>query len=139
MRQPDTATVASDAESRALSESETAGCPGSGADGKPGRLHRPWRAVVAAGELVLAVLAVWLAFVAWSHGITTITAELDDGTALTSTRYHGNWIAASIGLGTLASVLVLDAVREMLLAVRTRRVRRRNPDRAAWPQRDEDT
>ncbi len=125
-----------DSDRRALSGPSGAADPAPRS--KPGRLHQPWRALVALVEVVLACLAVWLAFVAWSKGVTTITATLEDGTVARATRYHGNWIAASIGLGAVASLLVLDAVREVLLAVRTRRFRRRSPERAAWPERDQD-
>lgn len=104
----------------------------------PGTLHRPRRAVVAGIELLLAALAVWGAFQLWSRGITTLSVSTSDGLVLTSTRYHGNWIAGAIALGGLAALLVLDAARELMLAVRTRRVRRRRPDREPWPGFDED-
>lgn len=101
------------------------------------RLHRPWRALVAAIELVLAAVAVWLAFVVWSHAITEITTMTGSDKEVTLTRYHGDVIAGAIGLGTLAAVLVLDAIRELMLAVRTKRGRKRNPDREQWPSGSE--
>lgn len=101
------------------------------------RLHRPWRALVAVIELVLAGAAVWLAFVVWSNGITDITMMTGSGQEVTLTRYHGEVIAGAIGLGTLAALLVLDAMRELMLAVRTKRGRKRNPDREEWPPFDE--
>lgn len=101
------------------------------------RLHRPWRALVAVVELALAGVLVWLAFVVWSHGITDITMMTGSGREVTLTRYHGDVIAGAIGLGTLAALLVLDAMRELMLAVRTKRGRKRNPDREEWPPFDE--
>jgi hypothetical protein len=83
-------------------------------------LHRPVRAFVAVGEVVFAAVAVWLAFICWPHGISRITTPLTDGTQLTSTRYIGSWIAGAIGLGVLAAVLLVDTVRQLLLAVRAR-------------------
>ncbi len=37
-----------------------------------------------------------------------------------STRYHGNWIGTAVGCVTVAAILLLDAVRQLLLAARTR-------------------
>ncbi|WP_158886520.1 hypothetical protein [Amycolatopsis anabasis] len=100
--------------------------------GAPPRLHRPWRALVAAGELVVAALAVWAAFPSWSAAISTVSLRLTDGTVLTSTRLSGSWIAAAIGFGALAAVLVVDAVRQLLLAVRARhRKHRGKPNKSA--------
>ena len=102
----------------------------------PGRLHRPVRAAVAAAELVAAGLAVWGAFWAWPHGFATITTVVGDGTTLDSQRVFGNWLAGAIAFGTVAAVLVLDAVREVVLAVRARpkRIRQdRGPDPVPAP------
>lgn len=84
-----------------------------------GGLNRPWRALVAALEMVLAAAAVWGAFWAWPNGVVTISMTVD-GTVLESTRFAGNWMAAAIGFGTLATLLVLDAIRQTVLAVRAR-------------------
>lgn len=108
------------------------------ARGPLGSLHRPWRALVALVEVIGIGLALWGAFGLWSRGVLTIVTETGDGTELASTRYLGGWIAGSIALGALASVLLLDGVRQMLLAVRTRRFRTRNTERAGWPERDSD-
>lgn len=88
-------------------------------------LNQPWRALVAVVEVLVAAGAVWAAFWAWPRGIATITLELDDGSRLESTRFFGNWMGAAILLGTVAAVLVLDAVRQVVLAVRTRPRRKR--------------
>jgi hypothetical protein len=87
---------------------------------EPGRLHRPGRAIVALVEVLVAGLAVWGAFWAWPHGFATIATQIADGRVLESQRVFGNWLAAAIGFGTIAAVLVLDAARQVLLAVRVR-------------------
>jgi hypothetical protein len=92
----------------------------------PAKLHRPWRALIAAVEVILAAVAIWLAFEFWDLGVKTLTVNLTDGTVLTSTRYLGSWIAGAIGLGMLAALLLVDAVREVLLAVRAKHRRKRS-------------
>lgn len=87
---------------------------------EPARLHRSWRALVALAEVLVAGLAVWGAFWAWPQGFATISTTIADGRVLESQRVFGNWLAAAIGFGTIAAVLVLDAVRQVLLAVRAR-------------------
>jgi hypothetical protein len=89
------------------------------------KLHRPWRALVALAEVIVAAVAVWFAFQLWDLGVKTLTVNLSDGVVLTSTRYVGSWMAGAIGLGLLAALLVVDAVRELLLAVRTKHRRKR--------------
>lgn len=88
------------------------------------RLNQPVRAVVALVEVLLAAVAVWGAFRLWGAGVHTVVVRLTDGTVLTSTRWIGSWMAGAIGLGALAGLLVLDAVREVLLAVRVKRRRK---------------
>ncbi len=85
-----------------------------------GRLNQPVRAVVAAVEVLAAAALVWLAFWLWPHGIATITDRASDGAVLVSSRYFGNWAAGAIGAGTVAALLVLDAIREVVLALRAR-------------------
>ncbi|HEX3590666.1 MAG TPA: hypothetical protein VHV74_13630 [Pseudonocardiaceae bacterium] len=92
------------------------------------RLNQPWRFGVAAGELVLAAVAVVFGIVLWRHGIKTLITPLGDGKpALVSTIFYGDWMAMGIGLVTVAAVLVLDAIREVILALRTR-TRRTPPE-----------
>jgi hypothetical protein len=87
---------------------------------EPGRLHRPRRALVALAELLAAGAAIWGALWAWPHGFATITTVVADGTVLESERVFGNWVATAVGFGTIAAILVLDAVRQLLLAVRAK-------------------
>ncbi|GAA4541539.1 hypothetical protein [Amycolatopsis samaneae] len=84
------------------------------------RLNKPWRAVVALVEVLLAALAVWGAFACWDAGVMTVSTTAGDGAVLVSQRYFGGPLAGAIGLGTLAALLLVDAVRQLLLAVRAR-------------------
>lgn len=84
------------------------------------KLNQPWRAFVALGELVAAGLALWVAFVLWHAGVVTVATKALDGADLVSHRYFGGHIAGALGLGTLSAVLVVDAIRQLLLAVRAR-------------------
>lgn len=87
---------------------------------EPGQLHKPWRALVALGEVIFAAVAVYFAFDLWPRGIATIIERYPNGVVLESTRWAGNWMALAILLGTVAALLVLDALRQVLLAVRAR-------------------
>lgn len=83
-------------------------------------LNQPWRALVALVEVLLAGLAFWGASTCWPNAFATVTTVLDDGRELVSTRMLGNWASAAIGLGTLAALLMMDALRQVVLAVRVR-------------------
>ncbi len=83
-------------------------------------LHQPKRALIAAGEVVLVALLVPAAVWCWNRGVIHYSYPVPDHPPLESTRFKGNWIGASVGLVTVAGVLLLDAVRQTLLAVRTR-------------------
>jgi hypothetical protein len=83
-------------------------------------LNQPWRGLVALAELIAAGLVLWAAFWCWSKANNTITLVLGDGTELRSTRSVGHWMAAAIALGSVTGVLVLDALRQIVLAVRVR-------------------
>jgi hypothetical protein len=85
---------------------------------EPARLNRPWRALVALGELIVIAVLLWLAFKVWHSGVVPVTTVLSDGTRLLSSRFFGGFIAGAIGLGVLALLVFVDAVRELLLAVR---------------------
>lgn len=88
--------------------------------GPPARLHKPWRTLVAVVEVVLAVLAGWAAYACWHGGVATVVTRTGDGATLESHRYFGGLLAAAIGLGTVAAILLVDAVRQLSLAVRAR-------------------
>ncbi len=88
--------------------------------GPHARLHKPWRALVAVVEVVLAVLAGWAAYACWHSSVATVVTRTDDGAVLESHRYFGGLLAGAIGLGTVAALLLVDAVRQLTLAVRAR-------------------
>ncbi len=87
---------------------------------EPGPLHKPWRALVALAEVVVAAVCVFFAFQVWPNGIANITERYPNGLVLESTRWVGSWMSFAILLGTVAALLVLDAVRQVILAVRAR-------------------
>ncbi|OLF07103.1 hypothetical protein BLA60_28190 [Actinophytocola xinjiangensis] len=87
---------------------------------EPAALHRPWRALVAVVELALAGGLVFAAFWAWPRGFSTILTVTSEGREVVADRIHGNWLATAIGFGALGALLVVDAVRQAALAVRTR-------------------
>ncbi len=82
-------------------------------------LNQPRRALVAAAELVAAGLLLWLAVWLWSRG-TLPQSAIADRPELVFERYLGNWIAGAVAAGTAALLLLLDAARQLVLAVRTR-------------------
>jgi hypothetical protein len=91
------------------------------ADPPAGRsLHQPRRWLIAAGEFVVIVLLVIAAVWCWNRGVVHLAYPIDGREPLISTRYHGNWLGTAVGAVTLAVLLGLDAVRQVLLAVRTR-------------------
>ncbi len=88
--------------------------------GPPAKLHKPWRMFVAVVEVVLAVLAGWVAYLCWHDSVASVVTRTDDGAVLESHRYFGGLLAAAIGLGTVAALLLVDAVRQLALAIRAR-------------------
>jgi hypothetical protein len=92
------------------------------------KLNQPKRGLIAAGEGVLIVLLAFAAQYCWHRGIVRLEYPFDGHEPLVATRYFGNWIGGAVGLVTLAGALVLDAIRQVLLAVRTRS---RKPPQAA--------
>ncbi len=88
----------------------------------PARLNQPWRGLVALGEAILGALAVVVAIQLWHRGVTTMVTPLGAGQPpLKSTIFYANWMAGAIGLITVAAFLALDAFRQTLLAIGTRR------------------
>ncbi|MFD7653031.1 hypothetical protein ACFV4N_03525 [Actinosynnema sp. NPDC059797] len=88
---------------------------------EPPKLHQPKRALIAAGEVVLGVLLVLAAAWCWQRGVEHHSYPVPDREPLGATRYRGNWIGLAVGLATVAGVLALDAIRQAVLATRTRR------------------
>lgn len=90
------------------------------------RLHQPWRALVALAELVLAVLLVLGACWAWQRGLVPITLPnaKPGGPPYELTRYAGPWLGLATLLALCALLAVVDAIRQVMLAARTRGRRR---------------
>jgi hypothetical protein len=97
------------------------------------QLHQPWRLVVAAVELVLAVTAGWAARRCWSAAVTTVTVRANDGAELVSHVYGGNWIGLAFLSAAVTGLLLVDCARQVVLGARTRRRRRRRVSRPARP------
>lgn len=89
----------------------------------PSRANQPWRGGLAAAELVLAALLLFAARWCWQRGVLPIPMPAPGGIDIV-TRMYGSWIGTAIALGGLAALLVVDAVRELLLALRAPRRRR---------------
>ncbi len=95
------------------------------------RLHQPFRLVVAAAELVLAVVSGWAVTWCWGNAVGTMTIRANDGAELVSRVYEGDWIGLAFACAAVAALLTVDAARQAVLGVRTRRWRRRRSSRPA--------
>ncbi|MBM7770471.1 hypothetical protein JOD54_000675 [Actinokineospora baliensis] len=84
-----------------------------------GGLNQPRRGWVAAGELVLVGLLVWACLWCYDRG-TVPLSRVAERPELDFQHYAGNWIGLAIAAATAAAVLLLDAGRQLVLAVRTR-------------------
>ncbi|MGH3438533.1 MAG: hypothetical protein ACRDRN_18945 [Sciscionella sp.] len=98
------------------------------------QLRKPVRAIVAVLELLLATAAVLVAILLWHHGTVRIVYPIKPGQSLVSTRLLGNYAAGAIGLCTLAGLLLLDALRQEVLAMHARRRRKEGRELAAWQE-----
>lgn len=85
-----------------------------------GRVNQPWRAVIAAVEVVVAVLLVVAAVWSWNHALIAIEVPELPPSAPPVSRMMGDWIALAVLAVTVAGLLVLDAVRQSVLAWRVR-------------------
>ncbi|SHE48473.1 hypothetical protein [Streptoalloteichus hindustanus] len=93
--------------------------PVPGAGSSP-RLNQPWRALVALAEVVLAALLVVAAVWAWRRGAAVVEfpAWREGEPVQRVTRYFGHWLAGAVGLAVLSGFALLDALRQLVLAVR---------------------
>jgi hypothetical protein len=82
---------------------------------------------VALAEVVVAAAAVWFSLWCWAEGIAKIVTPVPGQAPLVSSVFYGNWMASAVGLVLLAGFLVLDALRQTVLAVRARPKKRRGP------------
>ncbi|MCP2261732.1 hypothetical protein LX15_005458 [Streptoalloteichus tenebrarius] len=106
-----------------MSAAETtvpAGTPPVPGAGSSPRLNQPWRALVALAEVVVAVLLVLAAVWAWRSAAVVVEfpAWREGDPVQRVTRYYGHWMASAVGLAALAGFALLDALRQLVLAVR---------------------
>lgn len=80
-------------------------------------INQPWRSAIAVGELMVAGLLVLLALQCWRWGIVPTGSSEPGQTVL---RYLGSWLSLAIGSMSVAGLLVVDALRQLLLAMRVR-------------------
>lgn len=92
------------------------------------RVNQPWRAAVAGVEWVVAVGLLFAAWWLWGKGFVHIELPGLYGTTDVVTRLIGSWLAMSILSGAVAGLLLLDSVRQLMLAwaVRGQRARRKS-------------
>lgn len=100
------------------------------------RLNRPGRWLIVTVELVLTAAAVVAAVLIW-RGVNQEVVYTVGERKLVTTTMHGDLAGAGIGLCLLAAFLLLDAIRQMVLAARTRH-RRAEPRELARFQRMEE-
>lgn len=83
------------------------------------RLNQPMRALVAAAELALAVALGFAVAWAWQRGSVPYELPASDNPAVPDAvrRWSGPWIGTAFALAAVAGLLVLDAVRQLMLAV----------------------
>ena len=101
--------------------------PATAVDGRPqppaGQpLNRPVRGIVAAAEVAVAGALVLVAVWVWSRATVPVELTPAENPAIPrfATRMSGTWAAAAVGAGLLAGLCLLDAVRQAMLALRTR-------------------
>ncbi|HJP76573.1 MAG TPA: hypothetical protein VJ914_20050 [Pseudonocardiaceae bacterium] len=117
-----------------MTETATATAPPAPARG----LNQPWRGWLALGEVVLAAVAVVVGIWCWHRGIVPIVTPTGKTTPpLVSIVFYGNWMSGAIGLCTVGALLMLDALRQVVLAVRTRRRKAALPATRDYPLVDD--
>lgn len=90
------------------------------------------RVVVALAEFVLAAAAVLAGVWLWHRGVVRIEFPTDSGTVLVSSRLLGSYAGGAVALVTVAGLLVLDALRQLMLGTRPRRRRREGRELELW-------
>lgn len=86
------------------------------------RSRHPARMLAAVAEALAVIMLAGLAWWCWHRGVIVTVRQ-----GLQLSLIEGRWWAAATGAGTLAGILLLDAVRQGVLAVAPR------PRRAAVP------
>ncbi|GLZ38207.1 hypothetical protein [Actinokineospora sp. NBRC 105648] len=103
-----------------MTAAETTGpeAPHLGWPAPAGAVNQPRRALLAAGEVVVAALLVWLAVWLYGRGIQPLS-RVEARPDLDFEHYAGNWVGGAVAAATVAGLLLLDALRQLVLAVRT--------------------
>lgn len=107
-----------------MSEAQSRSVPGDDATpASAGDVHQPTRAVVAGIELILVTALGVLAWWMWGRGVVPIvvTDPLAPESETVVTRSLGNWLGGAIATATVAGLLLVDMVRQLVLAFRVRR------------------
>ncbi|MFR9731426.1 hypothetical protein ACL03H_19545 [Saccharopolyspora sp. MS10] len=86
-------------------------------------LAQPWRAAVAAAEVVLVVALLAAAWWCWNRAQVRVDVPGATGLPMSSTRWSGSWVALAVAAPTLGGLLLVDAVRQLVLAWAVRRSR----------------
>jgi hypothetical protein len=105
---------------------------GSAAPRPPAPIHQPARGLVALVEIVLAVALCLAAAWAWRSASIPYELPTSENPAVPRTvdRWSGPWVAAAFGLATLAGGLMIDAARQLMLAIRVSQRRPSRPESA---------
>lgn len=103
----------------------------------PSRLHQPWRGLFALVELILAAGLVYVAVWMWNAGLDDVRIE-ERALSFTGQRYVGSWLTTAAAIVAVAGIAVLDAFRQLVLALRVRSRDRSegqdgHPDADEWP------
>ncbi len=86
------------------------------------RLHQPWRAFLALAEIAAAAGLVIVAIWSWRNASVPleVSPATDGKPAEVVHQLRGSWIADSVIAATVAGILLLNAVRQLVLATRVR-------------------
>lgn len=100
-------------------------------------LNRPYRRLIAVVEIVLTAALVVAAVLLWRDVNYDIAYTAESGRKLLSTRMRGDLAGACIGLCLIAAFVLLDAIRQMVLATRARHRRAEARELAGYQRMEE--
>ena len=72
------------------------------------------RVLVAVAEVLVICVLAWLAWWCWQRGVIITEVIITEHNSVTLRRIEGRWWAVATGAATLAGILVLDALRQMM-------------------------
>ena len=85
------------------------------------------RVLVVVTEVLAVIVLVWVAWWCWRHGVI-----ITQHNGVTLHRIEGRWWAVATGAATLAGILILDALRQVMLVGAPGR---RHPSEDEWRYR----